>query len=168
VLPGWLYIEWYAVSFAERFDLNLVENKVAATSPSILIIILDGRMQMDTGSKGCLLPAVLPREHDDVISDAKQATPLELLLTVIARPRSLRFLLFDGSPNRSATPSARSFGPFPPHSPQAPLAILQLRYGDLSRTTTPHIRTFALHRGQHKIIDIFHGRQNGERGKPLT
>jgi hypothetical protein len=46
VLPGWLYIEWCAVSFTERFDLNLVENKVAATSPSILIIILDGRMQI--------------------------------------------------------------------------------------------------------------------------
>lgn len=47
VLPGWLYIEWCAVSFTERFDLNLVENKVAATSPSILIIILDGRMQIE-------------------------------------------------------------------------------------------------------------------------
>jgi hypothetical protein len=69
---------------------------------------------MDTGSKGCLLPAVLPREYDDVIPDAKVPTHLERLLTVIARPRSLRFLLFDGLPNRSATPP-RGRWPFPPH-----------------------------------------------------
>jgi hypothetical protein len=107
VLPGWLYRvvrrQFYRASrLQSRWErlLQLVFRSSSSSSTGGCRLTWFGII----GSKGCLLPAVLPREYDDVIPDAKISTHLELLLTVIARPRSLRFLLFDGLPNRSATP----------------------------------------------------------------